>query len=177
MNDRCREPLKDVESIRHIVNDIAILAGLDENQLDTVFSVLQYMSFARGSFIFEKGDYPQDIYVILKGSVRLLLDIGGEYLEKMVFTRGQCFGETSVIGIETHTASIVAAEDTELILLSRKELFRFYKTDKDIFCMLVLNIAREACRRLNKTDEILLHYFAHLDHSDDHVGSMHPALK
>lgn len=164
MNIYDRKPLNDTEDVRRVLCDTAIFAGLESEQLDSLLVVLQFMECSKGSFIFEKGDYPQDVYIILKGSVRLLLDIGGSYLEKMVFSVGQSFGETSVIGIEKHTASIRAAEDTQIILLPRKELFNFYSTDKEIFCMLVLNIAREACRRLNKTDEILLHYFGHLEH-------------
>jgi len=32
------------------------------------------------------------------------------------------------------------------------------KSELELFSILILNIAREACRRLHKMDEILLHY-------------------
>jgi len=49
-------------------------------------------------------------------------------------------------------------EDTKLIALSRNALLSLFKSDLELFSILILNIAREACRRLHKTDEILLHY-------------------
>ncbi len=79
-------------------------------------------------------------------------------LELIVFGEGHCFGETSVIGIQPHAATAISAEDTELIVLSRNALLSLFKIDLELFSILVLNIAREACRRLHKTDEILMHY-------------------
>jgi len=37
-------------------------------------------------------------------------------------------------------------------------MFRLYDTDSKRFGMLVLNIAREACRRLNKVEDTMLNY-------------------
>jgi hypothetical protein len=37
-------------------------------------------------------------------------------------------------------------------------LMSVYEKDKDVFSMLILNIARELARRLYKTDQVLLHY-------------------
>ena len=52
----------------------------------------------------------------------------------------------------------MAACDVELLVLSRKALLSFLKTDLELFSILILNIARESCRRLSQTDQILLHY-------------------
>lgn len=75
------------------------------------------------------------------------------------FKEGNCVGETGVIGIQPHSATAIAMTDTDLIVLTSEELLAIYETDKDLFGCLMLNIAREACRRLHKTDETLLHYF------------------
>jgi CRP-like cAMP-binding protein len=64
-----------------------------------------------------------------------------------------------VIGIQPHSASAVAVEPTELIVLPRAALFSIAESDPPLFAQLALNIAREACRRLHATDETLLHYF------------------
>jgi CRP-like cAMP-binding protein len=90
--------------------------------------------------------------------VKLVINEKSDPLELIVFGEGQCFGETSVIGIQPHAATAIAVEDTELIVLSRNALLSLMKTDIELFSILTLNIAREACRRLHKTDEILLHY-------------------
>ena len=122
---------------------------------------METTEYAKGEFVFEAGDAPSDIYIVWAGSVELVLDAEGEALAEAVLGVGECFGETAVIGIERHSASAVAKEDTKLIVLPREVLFDLWESDKELFGMLVLNIAREACRRLHRADEILLHYFAH----------------
>ncbi|MHC4873805.1 MAG: cyclic nucleotide-binding domain-containing protein [Planctomycetota bacterium] len=154
------EPLLDVEEVVPILNKIAVFGGLNDRQLADIFKLLQKTKYAKGSFVFEKGDSPSHIYIVLSGRVELLLEAGGKFLAKNIFEKGDCFGETAVIGIQKHTASAVALEETKLIVLPRKALFNIWETDKELFGMLVLNIAREACRRLNQADETLLHYFA-----------------
>ena len=154
-------PLTDVGDVLPILNRIALFGGLTDAQLYAVFRCLQHTHYDRGEFIFEEGDEPGEIYIVWRGRVELVLDAGGANLAERVFEVGDCLGETAVIGIQRHTASAVARADTDLIVLPRSALFGLYDTDPKLFGMLVLNIAREACRRLHSADEILLHYFAH----------------
>jgi len=162
--ERADIPLVEIEQILPILNRIALFGGLNDRQLYTVFRLLRRTHYAKGEFIFEKCDEPRDIYIVLGGSVELLLEVEDGYLAEAVFGVGDCLGETAVIGIQRHTACAMAREDTELIVLPRAALFGLYETDTKLFAMLVLNIAREACRRLNRADENLLHYFAKADH-------------
>ena len=151
-------PLLDIEDVLPILNEISIFAGLSDKQLYTLFRLLEKTCYKKGEKVFEQGSQPSNIYIIKSGSVKLVINEKSDLLELIVFEEGQCFGETSVIGIQPHAATAIAVEDTELIVLSRNALLSLLKTDLDLFSILILNIAREACRRLYKTDEILLHY-------------------
>ena len=120
--------------------------------------LLEKSSYHVNDYIFKKGDEPRHIYIILSGKIKILTGSDNMPLELVLFDVGQCFGETSVIGIQRHSASAIAVEDTELLSLSRKALLSIFDKDKEVFGVLILNIAREACRRLHQTDETLLHY-------------------
>ena len=154
-------PLTDVQDVLGVLNRIALFGGLTDAQLYAVFRRLLHTHYNMGEFIFEEGDEPSEIYIVWRGRVELVLDVGGANLAERVFEVGDCLGETAVIGIQRHTASAVAQTDTDLIVLPRSVLFGLYDTDPKLFGMLILNIAREACRRLHSADKILLHYFAH----------------
>jgi CRP-like cAMP-binding protein len=157
-NEKQLFPLLNIEDVLPILNNISIFAGLSDKQLYTLFRLLEKTSYKKGEKVFEQGSQPSHIYIIQSGSVKLVINEKSNPLELIVVEQGQCFGDTSVIGIQAHAATAVAVEDTELIVLSRKALLSLLKTDLDLFSLLILNIAREACRRLHKTDEILLHY-------------------
>lgn len=156
--NKAYEPLLDIESILPILNKIAIFAGLSEAQLFKLFRLLQCVHYKTNEAVFEQGDKPSHIYIVKSGKVKLVVKEKQETLELIVFEQGHCFGEASVIGIQPHKGSAISITETELIVLSRNALLSIYDTDKEMFCMLILNIAREVCRRLHASDDILLHY-------------------
>ncbi len=156
--EKYRLPLTDIENVLPVLNKIAILGGLDDAQLYTIFHMLEVEHYAKGEVVFQQGDSPSHIRIVRSGRVRIVEDIDGEPMELYEFNTGDCFGETSVIAIHPHTASAFAMEDTELLVIPRDKMFRLYDTDSKLFGMLVLNIAREACRRLNKAEDTMLHY-------------------
>lgn len=151
-------PLLDIENVLPILNRISIFGGLTELQLYNVFRRLQLCELKPGEIMFRKGDLPSHIYVLRRGKIELVLEGKRYALERAVIEVGQCFGEAAVIGIQPHTATAIALERSEVIVLSRGALMSLSESDKDLFALLVLNIAREVARRLNATDEILLHY-------------------
>ena len=151
-------PLLDIENVIGMLNKISLLAGLSEKQLYSVFRLLETVSYKKGELIFEQGSEPSHIYIIRSGEVKLYVMKHETTLELIVFGEGQSLGEASVIGIRHHSASAIAIEDCELIVLSRKALMSIYELDKEIFSILILNIAREVCRRLHAASETLLYY-------------------
>lgn len=152
------EPLLDIESVLPILNKISIFAGLSESQLYTLFRLLSRVSYKTNETVFEQGDKPSHIFIVKKGKVKLVVWENETPLELIVFEEGDCFGEASVIGIQPHKGTAIALKETELIVLSRNALMSIYESDKELFGILILNIARQVCRRLHASDDILLHY-------------------
>ena len=156
--EKYRSPLLDVETILPILNRISLLGGLDDAQLYTIFHILETEHYAAGEFIFSQGDPPDHIRIVHTGRVRIIEEVDGTWAELAEFGAGQCFGETSVIAIHPHTASALALEECELLVIPRDKMFRLHDTDPKLFGILMLNIAREACRRLKKAENTMLHY-------------------
>ena len=154
------EPLLDVENVLGILNRISIFAGLTENQLYKLFRQLEEVSYQKDELVFRQGDMPSYIYIVKSGRVKLFKEQDHTILELIVLDEGHCFGVSSIIGIQQHGASALAMENTSLIVFSRKTLMNLYENDKELFSVLILNIAREICRRLHSSEEVLLRYLA-----------------
>ncbi len=157
-DDKIYLPLLDIEEVLPVLDKMSILAGFSDKQLYSLFRLLERVSYKAGEIIFAQGQEPSHIYIIQTGKIKLFVSKDGTPFELIEFGQGHCFGEASVIGIQPHAATAVAVEDTELIVLSRTTLLSIYKTDLEIFSILILNIAREVCRRLHASSETLLHY-------------------
>lgn len=151
-------PVSDIDKVLPILHRISIFGGLSHKQLKKILGALQSVSFPANRIVFSRGEEPNHIYIIRSGEIQIFVGEQPEWLEVARLTTGDCFGETSVIGIQPHSASAVTAAPTDLIILDRQTLFSYFETDKHLFAQLVLNIAREACRRLRQADNALLHY-------------------
>lgn len=151
-------PLLDIETVMPILKHISVFAGLSGNQLLDLFKLLEKVSYEAGETIFEQGTEPNHIYIIKSGRVQLSVSKGDTVLELAEFECGDCLGEASIIGIRPHSATAVAVEDSELIVLSRRALMSIYESDTGLFSILILNIAREISRRLHDSSESLLYY-------------------
>lgn len=150
-----KEPLLEVEKVLPILDKISILGGLTESHLYQIFKRLMLVRYQAGEVIFREGDCASYIYIVMSGKVNLVFDVEGKPRLKAELEPGTCFGETSVIGIQPHSATTIAMEKTDLLVLSGAALEEMYQSDKELFAMLILNIARESCRRLSKTNQQL----------------------
>lgn len=149
-------PLQDIDSVLSILATISFLGGVPDAKREKIFRLLEVGSFRKGEYISRKGDVPSHIYMIKSGKVDLLISNDHVTSRKREFTLGDCFGEAALLSMNNNTASFVAAEDAEIVVLSRRALSQLRREDPDLFSMLLLNLARELARKLQFTDEILL---------------------
>lgn len=150
-------PLEDFDSIQPILSRISFLGGVSKSQRDAIFRLMEKHTFEKGEYISRVEEEPSHIYVIASGKVELLItDPLGIAIRKRDFNVGDCFGEAAMLSMNNHTASFRAAEDTELIMLSRRAINRLHTEDLKLFSILMMNLARELARKLQYTDEMLL---------------------
>jgi len=151
-------PLLDHKKVLPILSQISLLGGLSDAQLETVFSELRTLNIKKDDIIYKQDEQPSYIYIALTGQVKMLSDFKGTTLELFKLDPGQCFGETSLIGIQPHSATAIAMQDCELLILSRDALLSLFENDKELYSMLVLNIARETSRHLRDSREHFIEY-------------------
>jgi CRP/FNR family cyclic AMP-dependent transcriptional regulator len=141
-----------------ILKQVTIFSGIADKELHTLVDKCETIQYPAGTRIIQEGSDAKEIFIILDGKVKIVMDADKEALEILELGTGNCIGEASVIGIQPHSASVVAVDETTLLVLSRQILMDVQRTDKDLFSLLVLNLARELARRLHHTDQILLLY-------------------
>jgi len=156
--DKIYNPVLDVEEIRPFLNKISLFGGLNDKQLEEILKLLKTVKYDKGEYIYKRGEALSFIYIIKQGEVKLKIEEKGVFLDLINFKKGECFGETSVIGIQSHFSNALAVKPTELIVLEPAKLLSIYESNKETFGMLVLNIARETARRLHQSNETLVQY-------------------
>lgn len=138
-----------------ILSKVPIFSAIDRETLLLLYNRCCLKDAVRGSKIIEKNSGAEEIMVVLSGEVSVILNHNDEDIEVARLSVGSCIGEASVIGIQNHSADVIAIKDSTLLVLSRTELMNMYKDDLNIFAIFVLNIARELARRLKATDNYI----------------------
>jgi CRP/FNR family cyclic AMP-dependent transcriptional regulator len=151
-------PLSNINSVISILSQISLWGGLTGEQQEKIYQRLEVGTFRKGEYIFRKGDQPSHIYIVKSGKVKLLVSHEDAVVQKETVETGGSFGVAALMAVQTHMATALAAEDTELMVLSREALLGLYHDDIKLFALLMMNIAREIARRLKLTDDILLQY-------------------
>lgn len=150
--------LVSIVDILPIIKNVTIFSGFSDSQVKRIFKSCSVLAAKVGEIILQEATPATEIFIILSGKVTIVLGLNEDPIVLTEFGSGNCIGEASVIGIQDHSASAVVTEDASLLVLSRQVLMKIFETDKALFSLLILNIAREIARRLHRTDEILLHY-------------------
>lgn len=143
------------ERYLHVLEQVPIFAALEKDKILNLYNKCEIRHLKTDEYLIHEGTEAEEIYVVLDGEVSVVLKPKGEPFEVARFGPGGCLGETSVIGIQKHSADVIVLKDSTFLILTRVRLMELYNEDVSLFAMLVLNIARELARRLKETDRYI----------------------
>ncbi len=149
-------PLIDVDSVLPILSHISFLGGIADEKREVIFRRFETGRYAKGEYIAREGEEPSHLYIIKEGRVELQITDREVTVSKREFHVGDCFGVAAMLSLINNSASFVAAEESELIVLSRRALNQLRGEDPDVFCQLMVNLARDLARKLQYSDELML---------------------
>jgi CRP/FNR family cyclic AMP-dependent transcriptional regulator len=139
-------------TVANLLKEIPLFTGLNETDLSELETHLVYRHYPKNQIIFHKGDEGSNLYIIKKGSARVILPSPqGEEVILAILTAGEIIGELSFIDGKNRSATVEVLEDTEMLLLSRHDFFNFLSKRFDA----VLRILAILTQRLRETDNLI----------------------
>ncbi len=134
---------KDIDSVKAILSKISIWGGLTDDRHDKIYKQLNVGSFRKGEYIFRKGDQPTYIYIVKNGRVNLIASDQGVAIQKESVKSGGSFWHCCFDGYATTYGDSRAAENSEIMVLSRQAILEIRYEDIELFALLMMNIARD----------------------------------
>ena len=118
------------EDLRSTPN--GFFAHLTPNGLKTTVEKLRHKYFREGEYVFHAGDYSNDMYLVARGTVEIVIIDGhdsarpkskGRNNGTVVATLGvgDYFGECAMVTLEQRSASVICTEDTDLWQLAKRD--------------------------------------------------------
>ena len=106
-----------------------------------------------GDKIFKQGDSGDELFLIRKGAVRIMLPISEKQSHHLsTFGRGSFFGEMAFLDGGARSADAVAFSDAELFVLSRRTFDSLAEDHKKLALGLLEGLASMLASRLRYTN-------------------------
>ncbi len=125
---------------------------LDLDETRALAAVMHEVHFSPEQMLFHFGDRGDCLYIVKRGKVELFVkDHSGEKIVLRVANPGDLFGELAMLDNGPRTASAVAVEDTDLLILHQQDLLKFLHKKPDA----ALDLLAVLGGRLRKTNDLL----------------------
>jgi SulP family sulfate permease len=135
------------------LDEIELFKGRKAETLAACEHAMEKRSYKTGEKIFGRGDTGDELFLIRKGAVRIILPLSDKQRHHLgTFGRGAFFGEMSFLDGDVRSADAVAFSDTELYVLSRQTFNTMAEEHKKLSFNLMEGIASVLASRLRYTN-------------------------
>lgn len=148
------------ELVMDVLGRVDIFRGLHPEELLEVARICGARSYKAGEVVFEEDSEGDDLYIVHRGSVEVLIWARaptGESRQTTINTiwEGRSFGEMVLIGGGTRSATIRCAEDCLLLVVNRFDFDRLCERNPRIGYRVMRNIAEDLVYKLRSSSLLL----------------------
>jgi SulP family sulfate permease len=141
------------EEVALALPEIELFKGRKAETLAALEQAMQSRSCKEGEKIFARGDAGDELFLIRRGAVRIMLPVSDKQSHHLgTFGRGAFFGEMAFLDGESRSADAVAFTDTDLYVLSRESFDKFAEEHKKVVLGLMEGLASVLASRLRYTN-------------------------
>lgn len=110
---------------------ISLFSELDEKEMQNILTKIKIKFFKKGDIILHEEETNQYMYIVLSGKVKVLhFTEEGKEIILAIHHEGEFFGEISLIDNKTMPARVVAMDDSEIAIISRRDFFELLSIHK-----------------------------------------------
>lgn len=135
-----------------LLKGIAIFELLHDNDRLELAKVVDSVQLQAGTILFQAGEPGESLFIVRTGSIELFIkDTAGQKIILTVAEEGQLFGELSLLDSGPRTATAVALDEAELLVLDREDLLLLFQKRPDA----ALHMLAAMSGMTRKADELL----------------------
>ena len=133
-----------------LIRRVSLFSTLSPEQAEGLAGAVSKKSFKRGEVLVEQGRKCNALYIILVGRTRVLMtDNNGREVILATLSSGDYVGEMSLIDNEPHSATVVADQEVDVLVLGRDNFLRCLNENMEM----AHAVMRVLVQRLRKASE------------------------
>ncbi len=133
-----------------LIRRVSLFSMLTSAQAEALAATVSKKRFKRGEILVEQGKKSNALYIVLTGRTRVVMaDNKGREVILATLKSGDYVGEMSLIDDEPHSATVVADQQVDVLLLGRDSFLRCLGENMEM----AHAVMRVLVRRLRKASE------------------------
>src|SRR5947209_1780141 len=135
-----------------MLSEVKLFELMDDTEREALCALMETQHFEKGATIFAAGDAGDSVYIVRSGNVQVFIEnYEGQKIILRENTKGDVFGDISLLDGGPRTATAVAVEESETLSVDRDQLLALITK----FPHAGLDLLTVMGRRLRATNELL----------------------
>lgn len=141
---------------KKFLKNVPLFSDFSEEELDKLLAISKEKTYPKDSIIFQRDEIGNFFFLICSGKVKVILETeeGKEGILSILYPK-EFFGEMSLLDGEPRSASIVALEDTSVLLINRDDFLNLLYKHPEI-ALKILKTLSLRLRKANRQIETLM---------------------
>ena len=130
-----------------------LFQGLSEIQKDRIAAITLEKDIQKGEWLFQEDQEATSIFILRKGAVELVTRVNDTIEIPITIIRpaGGCFGVGALVEPYRYSLSARCAGDSTLLIINQADIQNLIRTDSDLGCTIMTNLAQKLLDRLKET--------------------------
>jgi len=136
--------------ITKMLRKVCFFKVLRPKEIGQILAIAKLKRYQNGALVFLKEDIGNNFFIVRSGLIKIFAAIGPEKKKTFAYLKkGDFFGEMSLLGGKVRSASAQAVENSELLVISKKNFKQLILQNPDFTLKLLYTLVD----RLNKCDK------------------------
>ncbi|MGA9868920.1 MAG: cyclic nucleotide-binding domain-containing protein [Acetobacteraceae bacterium] len=128
----------------------AILSDLDDSEWDVLIGFMERKLFPAGARILQAGERDRALYLVVTGTVKVVVESSKGPIHVASITEGSVFGEMAFFDGEPRSAHVFALDRVEVLSLRAERLEQLVAWHPRIAHKLLMELGRVLSQRLRR---------------------------
>ena len=138
-----------------MIREIDIFRGIEHEVMEEIAKACKEVNYPKGTIIFKRGENAEYLYLLIDGSINLLIENGGS-IRYTFSEQGFIFGWSAILDNARYTASAECGTDVKAYKIDGDILHRIFSQFPKAGCEILKRLAAKIAERLNMVYRDLL---------------------
>ena len=138
-----------------ILKEIELFEGVDFEVMNEIAGICSEESYSKDTVLFEKDEQAKRIYILLEGTVCLIIKNGGSITYNLS-EPGEVFGWSSMLENGKYTASGICGTELKVLKIEKDKLNKIFQNHPEVGFKVLQRLAEVISRRLSNAYRDLL---------------------